>query len=243
MKVGKPYIQTYLLLEELNTWGEGEVSQKERHDGDVECVGAGGDDNGNDDNDGGNDGNGESTLWAIDGNAITAELLSCASIGIRRIRHYSLHWEVINPDEEKRTEREGEPQFPLIKSRAGSGKMDLEKEIRKQVSCDVRVLQALGNFFTKREILEELGELREAYSDFIGEIEFDQNAKKKVLIDLLCELRKIFFAQFPEAEQDRVDVAEAQARRERMSSRADREQEIANVSFLRLHPDANITNK
>jgi hypothetical protein len=101
----------------------------------------------------------------------------------------------------------------------------------------------LGAYFTRREILEELGEFREAYSDFIGNIEFDQNAKKQVLIDLLCELRKIFFAQFPEAEQDCVDVAKAQARRERTSSRADREQDITNVSFLRLHPDANITNK
>jgi hypothetical protein len=98
----------------------------------------------------------------------------------------------------------------------------------------------LGNYFTKREILEELGELREAYSDFIGEVIFNENATKQVLIDLLCELRKIFSAQFPEAEQDRVDIARAQARRERTSSRADRDQEISIVSFLRLHPDSSI---
>jgi hypothetical protein len=243
MKIGKPYIETYLLLEELNAWGEGEVNQTEGSDGNRDGIGAGCDHDDDDDNGGDDDGNSKSTLWAIDGNAIAADLLSCASIGIRRIRHYGLHWEVNNPDAEKRTEREGEPQFPLINSRAGRGKTDLEKEIRKQTACEVRVLEALGTYFTKREILEELGELREAYSDIIGAVEFDQKAKKGVLIDLLCDLRKIFFAQFPEAEQDRIDVAIAQARLERTSSRADREQEITNISFLRLHPDANITNK
>jgi hypothetical protein len=181
MKVGKPYIQTYLMLEELNTWGEGKVNETKRNDGDSDGDGNGigaGDENGNND-DGDDDGNVKSTLWAIDGNAITAELLSCASIGIRRVRHYCLHWEVTNPNEEKRTEREGEPQFPLIKSRAGSGKTDLEREIRKQISCDFRVLQALGAYFTRREILEELGELREAYSDTIGDIKFDRKAKSR----------------------------------------------------------------